>query len=42
MSIEYNIKDVSSVENEKFDYDDILNLVDVSIRRVLVDVMHKK
>ena len=31
MSIEYNIKDVSSVENEKFDYDDILNLVDVSI-----------
>ena len=31
MNIEYNIKDVSSVENEKVDYDDILNLVDVSI-----------
>ena len=31
MNIEYNIKDVSSVENEKVEYDDILNLVDVSI-----------
>ena len=31
MSIECNIKDVSSTENEKINYNDILNLVDISI-----------
>ena len=31
MSIEYDIKDVSSGENEKINYNEILNLVDVSI-----------